>query len=105
MCASVGNQITAYIHTHLQVDVVRPDARGDCGLEARRRLQDFGQRVPDPRLRARSLSLIKILHKQEALESQGGWYFGEGGGSQELTASTQDILAAAASAAAAAPAR
>ena len=70
---------------------------------ARRRLQDFGQRVPDPRLRARSLSLIKILHKQEALESQGGWYFGEGGGSQELTASTRDILAAAASAAAAAP--
>jgi hypothetical protein len=69
---------------------------------ARRRLQDFGQRIPDPRLRARSLSLIKILHKQEALESQGGWYFGEGGGSQEITVSTQDILAA--SAAASAPA-
>ena len=65
---------------------------------ARRRLQDFGQRIPDPRLRARSLSLIKILHKQEALESQGGWYFGEGGESQEIAATPQEIIAAAASA-------
>ncbi|PRW44486.1 small GTP-binding isoform B [Chlorella sorokiniana] len=39
---------------------------------ARRRLVDFGQRIPDPRLRARSLSLVKILHKQEALESTCG---------------------------------
>lgn len=27
---------------------------------ARRRLVDFGQRNPDPRLRARSLSLVKV---------------------------------------------
>jgi hypothetical protein len=27
---------------------------------ARRRLVDFGQRIPDPRLRARSLSLVKV---------------------------------------------
>lgn len=49
--------------------------------QARRRLADFGQRVADPRLRARALSLVKILHKQEALEHSGGWYFGEGGAS------------------------
>ncbi|KAL4428434.1 hypothetical protein ABPG75_002523 [Micractinium tetrahymenae] len=48
---------------------------------ARRCLMDFGQHIPDPRLRARSLSLIKILHKQETLESQvaGSWYFGGAG--------------------------
>lgn len=28
--------------------------------QARRRLVDFSQRVPDPRLRARALSLIKV---------------------------------------------
>lgn len=49
---------------------------------ARRRLVDFGQRNPDPRLRARSLSLVKILHKQEALESSAQWYFGGAGGSE-----------------------
>lgn len=44
---------------------------------ARRRLLDFGQRVADPRLRARTLSLVKILHKQETMEQGGGsWYFG-----------------------------
>ncbi|KAI7835972.1 hypothetical protein COHA_010140 [Chlorella ohadii] len=49
---------------------------------ARRRLVDFGQRIPDPRLRARSLSLVKILHKQEALESSAQWYFGGAAGSE-----------------------
>ncbi|EFN55388.1 hypothetical protein CHLNCDRAFT_134476 [Chlorella variabilis] len=56
-----------------------------AACHARRRLMDFSQRVGDPRLRARSLSLIKILHKQEAMESRpeqavGSWYFGGGGG-------------------------
>eukprot|EP00887_Chlorella_sp_A99_P004949 scaffold4.g4949.t1 len=43
---------------------------------ARKRLMEFSHRMGDPRLRARSLSLVKVLNKQELLETSQGWYFG-----------------------------
>lgn len=55
--------------------------------QARRRLMELGHRMTDPRLRARSLSLVKVLNKQEMLEMQSGWYFGNDGGPQSTGSS------------------
>lgn len=46
------------------------------GVQARDAVLRCGQRNADPRLRARALSLIKVLNKEEHAAATHSWYFG-----------------------------